>query len=185
MKVKHMIIVPLFSALVIIGSYIQIPIGPVPFTLQTLMVVLSGIILGSKLGMLSQLIYMLIGLIGLPVFSGGKGGFSAVVSPTFGFVISFILIAYISGKIIESSIKNLKLKIFLASFIGCFSSYIIGIPYFFIIFKYILSNSIPFYKVLNLTFIPFIIGDLIKVLVATLISISLMSIPYIRNFTKS
>ncbi|OZU87380.1 BioY family transporter [Virgibacillus indicus] len=77
-------------------------IGGVPITLQTFFAVLAGLVLGSWLGAYSMFVYMLLGLVGVPIFAQFKGGAAIFLSPTFGFILSFILVAYISGKLIET-----------------------------------------------------------------------------------
>lgn len=96
----------MFVALTAIGTNITslIPflvIGGVPITLQVFFAVLAGLVLGSRVGAFSMFAYMMLGLAGAPVFAGFKGGASALFSPTFGFIISFIIAAYIAGKIRE------------------------------------------------------------------------------------
>src|SRR5699024_3021808 len=96
----------LFVALTAIGANITsiipgLSIGGVPITLQTFFAVLSGLILGSRLGAFSMFVYMMLGLTGVPVFAQFTGGPMTVITPTFGFILSFILIAYIAGKIVE------------------------------------------------------------------------------------
>src|SRR5699024_4416059 len=96
----------LFVALTAIGANITriipgLSVGGVPITFQTSFAVLAGLVLGSKLGAFSMFVYMMLGLVGAPVFAQFKGGPMTIVSPTFGFILSFILIAYIAGKIIE------------------------------------------------------------------------------------
>ncbi|SHK82214.1 biotin transport system substrate-specific component [Clostridium cavendishii DSM 21758] len=159
-KTKDLILTSLFTALTCIGSYIAIPLGPVPITLQTFFVIMSGIILGSKLGALSQITYLFIGLLGIPVFSGGTGGLTSVLKPSFGFILGFILAAYIIGKITEKN-RNLKTIIF-SVLLGNLIIYLIGIPYFYIIFSSFIGKSITLSKTLSYTLIPFIPGDLIK-----------------------
>lgn len=75
---KEIIITAMFTSLTSLGAYISIPLGEVPITLQTLFVLLSGLILGHKLGALSQLTYLILGLIGLPIFSTFSGGLQSV-----------------------------------------------------------------------------------------------------------
>lgn len=97
-------ILPLFAALTAVGSYIKIPlpISPVPMTLQTPMVLAAGMILGSRRGAAAMLLYMLMGLFGLPVFVGG-GGLHSIFSPSFGFIVGFIPAAWAAGKVCELS----------------------------------------------------------------------------------
>ncbi len=85
-----------FAALTGASAYVRIPFFPVPFTLQTLFVYLSGITLGKKYGMASQGLFLTLGLIGLPVFTGG-GGPASVLQPTFGYLAAFPLAAWLAG----------------------------------------------------------------------------------------
>ncbi|MEC5424818.1 biotin transporter BioY [Virgibacillus sp. C22-A2] len=96
----------MFVALMAVGANITsiapfMVIGGVPITLQTFFAILSGLILGSRLGALSMFTYMVLGLTGVPVFAQFKGGAAILLSPTFGFIVSFILIAYVAGKMVE------------------------------------------------------------------------------------
>lgn len=98
----------LFVALTAIGANITyfVPfmvIGGVPITLQTFFAILSGLILGSRLGAFSMTVYMMLGLVGVPIFSQFKGGLSYILNPTFGFIWSFILVAYAAGKMVEKN----------------------------------------------------------------------------------
>nr|WP_089740549.1 biotin transporter BioY [Gracilibacillus ureilyticus] len=99
-------------------------IGGVPITLQTFFAILSGLILGKRLGSISMALYLLLGLTGLPVFAQFKGGMSAILSPTFGFLLSFIIIAYVSGKLTERK-RSLANYIFTA-LIAMIINYICG-----------------------------------------------------------
>ena len=168
LSTRDLIITALFTALTAIGGFISIPLGPVPVTLQTLFVVLSGLILGAKLGAISQITYVILGLIGLPVFSGGTGGLTTVVSPTFGFLISFVIAAYVIGKLTEKD-KSLS-KIVYSVILGSFVIYIIGVPYFYFIFTNYLGKSINFYAALKYACIPFIPGDIIKAFIAIILA---------------
>ena len=100
MKVKDLVVTALFAALTAAGAQVSLLIpamGPVPFTLQDFVVVLSGAVLGAKLGALSQIVYLLTGAIGLPVFAGGTGGLGHIAGPTGGYLISYPLAAYLTG----------------------------------------------------------------------------------------
>ena len=80
---KNLILIGLFAALIVAGAFIKIPIPYVPFTLQFLFILFAGMLLGKRLGLLSQVVYLLIGLTGAPVFTNG-GGPGYVLQPTFG-----------------------------------------------------------------------------------------------------
>src|SRR5665647_1501494 len=125
---KNMILTALFAALTAIGALISIPIGPAPITMQLLFTVMSGIFLGANLGALSQILYVLMGLIGLPVFAGGSGGFSTIFNPTFGYLIGFIIAAYVIGKILERKEKPSFSKILITCLFGTLLIYAIGYP---------------------------------------------------------
>lgn len=175
-----MIIAALFTALTAVGGILSIPLGPVPITLQTFFVILSGIILGSKLGALSQITYVVLGLIGLPIFSGAYGGLGAIVRPSFGFLIGYIIAAYVIGKLTEKD-KSLS-KIIYSVILGSFIIYIIGVPYFYFIFTTYIGKSINFYEALKYACIPFIPGDIIKAVIAIILSKQL--IPRLSKYSN-
>lgn len=96
----------LFATLIMIGANITtfapfLVVGGVPITLQTFFAILAGLVLGSRKGAIACTVYMLIGLAGAPVFSLFMGGFSYILKPTFGFIVTFILSAYVAGLIVE------------------------------------------------------------------------------------
>lgn len=139
-KTRNLILVSLFTALTAIGAFITIPIPVVPFTLQFLFCAFAGILLGAKLGALSQLLYVLIGLLGLPVFTQG-GGIGYILKPTFGYLIGFIVAAYVIGKITEK-IKVLTIKNSLCSIlIGLFFVYLFGVVHLYLIKNLYLGTS--------------------------------------------
>mgnify|MGYP000596189421 CR=1 FL=1 len=102
MRTKHLVLTALFAALTAIGAFlkIQIPVEGIPaITLQFFFTAMAGVLLGAKYGAISQAVYVLLGLVGAPVFAGFSGGFSSITSPTFGFVIGLALSApLISGR---------------------------------------------------------------------------------------
>src|SRR5690625_186316 len=96
----------MFVALTAIGANMTsiapfLMIGCVPITLQTFFAVLSGLVLGCRLVVFTMFVYIMLGLVGSPIFAQFKGGVGMILSPTFGFLLSFILVAYIAGKIRE------------------------------------------------------------------------------------
>lgn len=150
-------------ALLVIGSAIALPIGPVPISLQSLVVLTIGITMGKRLGVMAVTVYVIAGLIGLPVFAGLKGGPQYIFAPTFGFIMAFILAAYIVGAGYESSSNMRRYASLMAATILI---YTIGASYFYLVQSVHLGNSIPFVKVLQLTVLPFVLGDLIKLHIA-------------------
>ena len=130
----------IFTALIAIGAFIQIPLPYMDyFTLQFLFVLLSGILLGSKLGGLAVLIYVLIGLIGIPIFASG-GGIGYIFKASFGYLIGFIACAYFTGLICEKvALTDLK-KYALAVFCGFILNFYLNTP---ISWKLVLLSCFP------------------------------------------
>lgn len=160
MKTKDLLIVSLFASLTAIGAFIKIPLPYVPFTLQFMFCSFSGILLGSKLGMLSQLLYVSIGLMGIPVFTQG-GGISYILQPTFGYLIGFIVAGFVIGKLTENR-KNLNMKTILLSVLsGLFFVYLIGVPYLYFINIFYLRNEYTIYLSVLYGFLTCIGGDLV------------------------
>ena len=115
-----------FALLTALGALVQIPVGPVPITLQVLFVLLSGLVLGSRLGALSQVEYLAIGFAGAPVFAGGKSGLIALVGPTGGYLAGFVVGAYLAGLVAESAARPGRIRFFLAGLLGTAAIYVSG-----------------------------------------------------------
>lgn len=155
----------MFAALTAIGAFVSIPVGPVPITLQSLIVLLSGIIIGSKKAMMSQIAYILLGLIGLPIFSGFSGGFQHMLKPSFGFLIGFIAAAYVTGKISEKGKASLK-SLSMAVFAGTIVMYAVGLPYMYYILNIMLAKNFNIMQILNMGMLMFLPGDALKAAMA-------------------
>lgn len=167
-KTRNMILVSLFTALTAIGAFVRIPLPFIPLTLQIVFVLLSGLILGKKLGALSQLLYLGLGLIGIPIFTEG-GGPGYVLKPSFGYLVGFVLAAYLSGLILEKREANIYNSI-LAALTGLISIYIIGVPYLFFVLNNIAGVTTTFSGAIKIGFLTFLPADLVKVLIVTLIT---------------
>ncbi|WP_160724307.1 biotin transporter BioY [Bacillus sp. USDA818B3_A] len=128
----------MFVALMAIGANIStiapfLHVGGVPITLQTFFAILAGAILGSRLGSVAMTVYMLVGLVGVPVFADFTGGLSIIIRPTFGFVLSYILVAFMIGKMVE---RNKSLPAFItASLIGMAVNYLFGTNWMYFAYK--------------------------------------------------
>jgi biotin transport system substrate-specific component len=94
-----------FSIITAVSAQVAIPVQPVPFTLQTVFVVLAGAFLGSKNGAYSQLLYLAMGVVGIPVFANGSFGIATLFGPTGGYLLAFPIAAYLTGFLVEKS-KN-------------------------------------------------------------------------------
>jgi len=181
-RTKDFILVALFAGLTAVGAFISIPLGAVPITLQLLFTLLSGILLGGNLGALSQIVYVILGLVGLPIFAGGKSGVGIIFSPTFGFLIGYIICAFIVGRFCERLItkkKNLLFNILLTCTLGVMLVYLFGVPYMYIILTRINKVSMTFIGALKAGCLIFLPGDCLKILLSSLLAVKL--IPAIKN----
>jgi len=114
-----------FSLLTAVSAQIAIPVKPVPFSLQTMMVLLSGAFLGARNGAYSQIIYVFLGSIGLPVFANGSMGFAVLFGPTGGYLLAFPVAAFLVGYLIESN--NKYFNVVISMFFGSLTILVIGI----------------------------------------------------------
>lgn len=131
-KTVMICICAVFAALIALGAFIRIPIPYINVTLQVFFVALAGMLLGGKYGALSVCVYILLGLIGIPIFTEG-GGFFYVLKPTFGYLIGFAVGAYVMGKI-ANNVSNPSFKrLFIADTVGILIMYAIGVVYFYIV----------------------------------------------------
>ncbi len=153
------------AALTAVAAQIAIPAYPVPFTLQTLVVLLVGATLGSRRGALSLGLYALAGLAGLPVFAPKADGshvvgFAAFVGPTAGFILGFVIAAYVIGLLAERKWSSNVLKTFVAFVAGSTVIYLIGIPA-------LASFAFKGDFVAAVTYmVPFMLWDVVKAVIA-------------------
>ncbi|KMT21529.1 biotin transporter BioY [Clostridium cylindrosporum] len=163
---KELILCALFASLTAICSQIAIPLGftPIPFTLQLFSVFISAIILGPKLGSISQVTYVLVGTVGFPVFAQFSGGINKVLGPTGGYIISFPIAAFIVGYL------ALKPNIFinaLGIILGLICIYGIGTV------QLSLITNMSFNKALLAGVIPFVPFDLVKIFLSLVIGMQI------------
>lgn len=179
LSTKDMALVAMFTSLTAIGAFISIPFGPVPITLQSLFVILSGLILGPKLGALSQIVYILLGLVGAPIFSGFTGGPQSIMAPSFGFIIGFVFAAYLVGKIAHSN-NNLSAKrIWIGSLVGSLVIYLFGLPYMYYMLNIVMGNEFSFMNIMQMGCFMFLPGDFLKFVISSLSGIKIL--PLLNN----
>ncbi len=135
---KEVVLVALFLAFIIVGAFIRIPVGTYVITLQPVFTLLAGFVLGAKLGGLAVAIYVLMGLIGLPVFTAG-GGPQYALHPTFGFLFAFIIEAIVCGKLSRNLNPPKFLPLFIIGIIGLVIIYAIGLVHFYLTSIYVLG----------------------------------------------
>lgn len=174
LSTKDLTLIAMFAALTAVGAQLSIPTQPVPFTLQILFSMYAGILLGAKKGALSQIIYVVLGLIGLPIFAGFSGGLQTVLSPTFGYLLGFIACAYVIGLITER-FKDVNLfKLSLATVSGLFVVYLIGVPYLYLILNKVVNSPTTFTQAIAAGFSVFVIQDLIKCAIVAVSSLAII-----------
>jgi biotin transport system substrate-specific component len=164
----------LFTALIIIGGYISIPIpvSPVPIVLTDFFVMLVGLFLGFKYGMTSTLLYLVLGLIGLPVFAGGRAGTVVLFGPTGGFLLGYLPLAA-SISLITYKWKMSVTTHLIALIIGNVWLYVFGVSWL----KF--QTGMNWMGAISMGFIPFIMGTLIKIILAVAIGRTLL--PRFKN----
>ena len=165
-KTHKMILVSLFAALTAVGAFLKIPLPPVPFTLQIFIVIFSGLLLGSRLGFASQVIYIAIGLVGIPIFANG-GGIQYIFNPTFGYLIGFAAAAFVVGAITERLSKPTFVMYFISSLVGLLLCYAIGVSYLYVILKYVNHVTTTASGAIMNGFIVFLPWDIVKIAVAS------------------
>lgn len=147
-----------------LGAYVRIPVAgsPVPITLQTFFVVLAGAVLGRRLGIASQLGYLMLGVSGIPVFQGASFGIAHILGPTGGYLAGFVLAAYLVGWL--TGFKGSNIYWIIASFIvGNIALYTLGVLWLMILYKINISSAV------SIGILPFIPGEALKVFFASVV----------------
>ena len=161
MPLRKKMLVSLFASLLCVSSYIILPIGPVPVTLQVLFVFLAGAVLGAEMGALSVVIWILLGFFGLPVFAGGKAGPMVLLGPTGGFLIGFVLCAWIVGAMTRNSTVT-RLRTGAAMLLGLIAAYALGLAGFMASFTFFLQKPVTLQQAFSLAVLPFVPFDILK-----------------------
>lgn len=158
----------LFTALISAGAFIRIPVPVVPFTLQLLFTMLAGLLLGGRDGAFCVGAYILLGLMGLPIFAEG-GGIWYLGKPSFGYLIGFFLASYVTGKLAWSrKIPSLHF-ILLCNFAGLFIVYGIGMLYYYLISNYVIQTPIGLWPLFLYCFILAVPGDICLCILAAVL----------------
>ena len=171
----NMVLIAVSAALITICSWITIPIGPVPFTLQTLGILAVLMTIGGKRGTIAILVYLLLGLVGVPVFAGFKGGAASLLGPTGGFLVGFILSGALYFILEKFVFKRLMTTTPRRMLFGIVNSlifevvlYTVGVIWFMTVYA-AKTGPIGLGAVMEMCVIPFIIPDIVKLIVAVLI----------------
>lgn len=160
----------LFTALIAIGAFLKIPVPLMDyFTLQFLFVLLAGLLLGARLGGLAVLVYLLLGLVGLPIFAAG-GGISYLLRPSFGYLIGFLVTAYVVGYCSERQKNHTFAKTLALCFLGMVITYVIGFGYKYLMLNFYIKEATGI-RVIVLASLPLDIpGDCLLCIIAAAIS---------------
>jgi biotin transport system substrate-specific component len=160
---RRMVLASLFAAMMAVGAYISVPIGPVPIVLQNMFVFLAGILLGGRRGLASVGLYLLAGACGLPVFAGGTGGIGRFFGPTGGFLLGYLPVVFLIGWLSEHLPRRLGWDVG-AMAAGALALYACGVPWLMAV------TGMPFGKALAAGMLPFLLGDALKIAAAALIA---------------
>jgi biotin transport system substrate-specific component len=184
-SLHSLIVAAIFAAIIVIFTQITIPVGVVPFTLQTMGIALAGLLLKEREAMLAVGLYLLIGFVGLPVFAGGKAGFSVLFGPTGGFLIGFILQAFLTAVFVKQ-LHKFNLNKFQSlfgqaglAFVASALGMLIGVAN--MIFVVGLAPQVAFMSGMVLFLLP----EAFKAVLAAVVSVSLVPALGHLNYFKS
>ena len=167
MKTLDMVYIALFACLMAICAWISIP-GQIPFTLQTMGVFLAVGLLGGKRGTVAVLVYILMGAVGLPVFSGFAGGLGKLLGMTGGYIVGFLVSALLMWAM-EALFGSKKWVLPVSMVVGLIACYAFGTAWFMVVYTSS-KGAIPLGAVLGMCVIPYIIPDAVKIAVALLLT---------------
>jgi biotin transport system substrate-specific component len=160
---RPMIYSSLFVALISVGAFIAIPIGPVPIVLQNMFVLLAGLILGPAWGMACVGVYLLVGMAGLPVFAGGTSGIGKLFGPTGGYLLGYLPAVLVTGALSRFLGQGVFRDI-LAMIAGSAVVYGIGVPWLKLAF------AMSWGQAVSMGLAPFLLGDAVKIAGAVIIA---------------
>ncbi len=158
-SIRATVLISLFTALTAVGAYIAVPVGPVPIVLQNFFVLLAGVLLGKTRGLAVVATYLFLGAVGLPVFHSGTGGPGILFGPTGGYLIGYLPAVYLTGAVASSG-RNSLLRTLSALVAGTVMIYAAGVPWLKIVLK------ISWKQAVSAGFLPFVIGDTLKIAAA-------------------
>ncbi len=162
-RIRDLLLIVAGSLFVTVFAWLRIPLPftPVPLTGQTFAVLLVGAALGSRRGAASLLLYLIQGMIGMPVFAGGASGLAYLIGPTGGYLLGFVCAAYTVGWLAEKGLERHFYSAWAVFLAGELVIYLFGVPW--------LGVHIGMHKALTAGLLPFLTGDLIKLVAAALV----------------
>lgn len=172
---RNFILCALLAALITAGAFIRITLLPIPFTLQFTFVLLAGLLLGPKYGPLSVAVYVVLGLIGIPVFTSG-GGIGYVITPTFGYLLGFIFCAFAAGFVRNRLKKPTFPCLLLSAAAGVVCTYLIALPYLYFLGTFITNKPLAAGTLLTSYCAAFLPTDLLQCAAAAFLATRLLPI---------
>lgn len=169
-KISDITLVALMTAVICLCSWITVPLGSIPFTLQTFGVFLALRFLGGQKGTLSIIIYLLLGASGLPVFSNFGAGIGKILGPTGGYLLGFIF-SGITVILLEKVDKRIKYFRILTDIIAAAVYYALGTAWFYLFIG--VKNGMSIFAVLSACVIPFVLPDIVKIAAAEIIALKI------------
>ena len=158
---KQLLLILAGSALLALSAQVSVPFYPVPVTGQTLVVLMIGMAYGSRLGAATLLAYLIEGGMGLPVFANGGAGWAYLAGPTGGYLIGFVVAAFVIGLLAERGMGRGPISAGLAMLVGTAIIYVFGVTH--------LSGFIGFQESIAVGVLPFLYGDVLKLIVAAVL----------------
>ena len=152
LKARDLVMCSLFVALIVVGTFIRVPIPVLPFTLQLLFTMLAGLLLGPELGATAVVVYIILGLMGLPVFTEGGG---------IAYILGFAVGAYVTGKIANKDKRPDMKRLLKANFAGLAIVYSFGMIYYYLISNFYLESPIGVKAIIIYCFLLAIPGDIV------------------------
>lgn len=165
-QTRMLALAALFAVVTAAANFIKIPIGVVPITLLFFATALSGVLLGPKWGAVSQVVYVVLGLVGLPIFTGG-GGLGYVLQPSFGFLLGLIPAAWVIGMVSRG--EPGPVRVALAALAGLGTLYLVGLPYMWLILNVYLKSAMALPALLWSGMLIFLPGDFLKIVGVTVL----------------
>ena len=171
---RELVLAALFTAVMcVVTILVRVfqPVMVIPFSLQPLVCLVAASVLSPHAAFMSMLSYLLLGLIGLPVFASAPfGGPAYVLIPSFGFILGFPLAAWVQSKLIR---RRSLINFTLAGIAGVITYYLVGLPYLYLILNYYVGHTVNIIRLLKIGFLPFIVFDLAKITLAAILALEI------------
>ena len=165
MPTRMLVLCALFTALIAVGAFIRVPVPLWPFTLQTLFTTMAALLLGRRYGTLSCVAYMVLGLVGLPIFTGG-GGPQYIFQPTFGCIVGFAVGAFVAGTVVRRA-KTRSFRVYLLAALADMAVvYLLGMAWFWCVKAFYLHDPIGVWTLFVTCFVPTVGVDVLKAALA-------------------